>query len=69
MKDMREASYVLEIEIIRDRKNRILSFNQERYLRKVLNPFGMHNCSPASTSLVIGKRLTKNMDLEEGQYH
>ena len=67
MKDMGEASYVLGIEIIRDRKNRTLSLNQERYLRKVLNRFGMQNCSPAPTPLVMGKRLTKNKDLEEGQ--
>ena len=66
-KDMGETSYVLGIQILRDRKSRILSINQEKYLRSVLKKFGMHNCNSAPTPLVHGKRLGKEKCPEEGQ--
>ena len=59
MKDIGEASYVLGVQILRDRKSRTLSINQEKYLRSVLKKFGMHNCNPAPTPLVHEKRLEK----------
>lgn len=61
---MNAVSYVLGIQIIRDRKNKTLSLNQEMYLRKVLNRFGMQNCCPAPNPLVTGKRLTRIKDSE-----
>jgi hypothetical protein len=36
MKDLGEASYVLGIEIHRDRKNGVLGLSQKAYLEKVL---------------------------------
>ena len=43
MKDLGEASYVLGIQIIRDRKNRLLVLSQEYYIDKVLTHFSMQN--------------------------
>jgi len=45
MKDLGEASYVIGIEIHRDRKQRILKLSQKAYIEKVLERFRMKNCS------------------------
>ena len=60
MKDMDEASYVLEIQILKDRKSRMLNINKEKYLHSTLKMFGMQNCAPAPTLYVYGKRLSKS---------
>ena len=36
MKDLGEASYILGIQIIRDRKNKLLALYQASYIDKVL---------------------------------
>ena len=41
MKDLGQASYVLGIQIIRDRKNRLLALSQVSYINKVLARFSM----------------------------
>lgn len=43
MKDLGEASYVLGIQIIRDRKNRLLALSQAAYINKLLERFSMTN--------------------------
>ena len=43
MKDLGQASYVLGIQIIRDRKNRLLALSQASYIDKVLARFSMQN--------------------------
>ena len=43
MKDLEQASYVLGIQIIRDRKNRLLALSQTSYIDKVLARFSMQN--------------------------
>ena len=43
MKDLREASYVLGIQIIRDRKNKLLALSQASYIDKLLAQFSMQN--------------------------
>ena len=43
MKDLGQASYVLGIQIIRDRKNRLLELSQASYIDKVLARFSMQN--------------------------
>ena len=43
MKDLGQASYVLGIQIIRDRKNRLLALSQVSYMDKVLARFSMQN--------------------------
>ena len=42
MKDMREASYVIEIEIFRDRSCGLLGLSQKAYIEKVLEKFNMN---------------------------
>jgi hypothetical protein len=42
MKDLGEASYVLGIQIHRDRRNGVLGLSQKAYLEKVLKKFNMH---------------------------
>ena len=43
MKDLGEASYVLGIQIIRDRKNKLLALSQASYIDKVLARFLIQN--------------------------
>ena len=45
MKDLGEASYVLGIEIHRDRSIGVLSRSQKSYIEKVLNRFNMSKCA------------------------
>ena len=43
MKDLGNASYVLGIQILRDRKNRVLTLSQVAYIDKVLTYFSIQN--------------------------
>jgi hypothetical protein len=52
MKDLGEASYVLGIEIHRDRRKGLLGLSQKSYIEKVLKKFNMHNCNPTSAPIV-----------------
>jgi hypothetical protein len=42
MKDLGEASYVLDIQIHRDRRNGVLGLSQKAYLENVLKKYNMH---------------------------
>jgi hypothetical protein len=57
MKDLRDASYVLGIEIHRDRTKSVLRLSQRAYSEKMLKRYNMHNCSgqPAPISLEHSK--------------
>jgi hypothetical protein len=52
MKDLGKASFVLEIEIHRDRRKRILRLSQKTYLENVLKKFSMHACNPMPAPIV-----------------
>jgi hypothetical protein len=52
MKDFGEASFVLEIEIHRDRRNGVLGLSQKTYLEKVLKNVSMHACKPTPAPIV-----------------
>jgi hypothetical protein len=41
-KDLGEASYVLGIQIHRDRRNEVLSLSQKTYLEKIIKKYNMH---------------------------
>ena len=43
MKDLGNANYVLGIQILRDRKNKMLALSQAAYIDKVLTRFSMKN--------------------------
>ena len=56
MKDLGEASFVLGIEIHRDRKNGVLGLSQETYLQKILEKYSMHASKPTPAPIVKGDR-------------
>jgi hypothetical protein len=56
MKDLGEASFILGIEIHRDRRKGVLGLSQKAYLEKVLKKFSMHACNPTSAPIVKGDK-------------
>ena len=56
MKDLGEASFVLGIEIHRDRSKGVLGLSQKVYIEKILKKFSMHKCSPSPAPIVKGDR-------------
>jgi hypothetical protein len=56
MKDLGEASFVLGIEIHRDRSKGVLRLSQKAYIEKVLKKFSMHKCSLSHAPIVKGDR-------------
>ncbi|XP_061993790.1 secreted RxLR effector protein 161-like [Rosa rugosa] len=60
MKDLGEASYVLGIEIKRDRKQGLLGLSQENYISKFLKRFGIETCANCEVPMSKGDKLTKN---------
>jgi hypothetical protein len=59
MKDLGETSYV-GIEIHRDRNQRILKLSQKAYIEKVLERFGMKNCSTSVAPITKGDKFSKD---------
>ena len=57
MKDLGEASYVLGIEIHRDRSNGILGLSQKIYIEEVLKKYNMHKCSVSPAPIVNGDKF------------
>jgi hypothetical protein len=57
MKDFGEASFVLGIEIYRDRRKGVLGLSQKAYLEKVIKKFSMHACNPTPTPIVKGDKF------------
>jgi hypothetical protein len=59
MKDLGEASFVLGIEIHRDRNEGVLGLSQKAYLEKVLKKYGMHASKPTPAPIVKGDSYGK----------
>ncbi|KAK1630563.1 hypothetical protein QYE76_004878 [Lolium multiflorum] len=57
MKDLGEASYVLGIEIHRDRSKGVLGLSQKAYFERVLKKFNMHKCSGSPAPVVKGDKF------------
>jgi hypothetical protein len=57
MKDLGNASYVLGIEIHRDRTKCVLGLSQKSYIDRVLKRYNMHKCSTTLVSVVKGGKL------------
>ncbi|WVZ16815.1 hypothetical protein V8G54_009797 [Vigna mungo] len=68
MKDMNEASYVIGIEIFRDRSQGLLSFPQKGYINKVLERFRMEKCSPGIVPIQKGTSFVKCNAMESIPY-
>ena len=58
MKDLGNASFVLGIQIYRDRSRGILGLSQKSYIDKVLSRFGMINCAPRDTPMAKGDKFS-----------
>ena len=52
MKDLSEASFVLGIEIHRDRRKGVLELSQKVYLEKILKKYSMHASKPMPAPIV-----------------
>ena len=58
MKDLGDASFVLGIQIHRDRSRGILGLSQKSYIEKVLAKFGMKDCAQISTHVAKGEKFS-----------
>ena len=58
MKDLGNASFVLGIQIHRDRSRGILGLSQKNYIDKVLKRFGMQDCKPGNTPVAKGDKFS-----------
>ena len=61
LRDLGPTTYLLGIEIIRDRSQRSISLSQRQYIVDILERFGMANCKPVATPMEPGLHLTKEM--------
>ncbi|RVW85792.1 Retrovirus-related Pol polyprotein from transposon TNT 1-94 [Vitis vinifera] len=59
MKDLGKASYILDIQMTRDRKNRLLALSQAAYIDKVLVKFAMENSKKGNLPSRHGVHLSK----------
>ena len=57
VKDMGDVTYVIDIEIYKDRFLGLLSLSQETYISKVLDRFQITDCSPSIAPIVKGDRF------------
>jgi len=60
MKDMGDASYVIDIKIHRDRPRGILGLSQETYINKSLERFRMKDCLPSVAPIVKSDSFNLN---------
>ena len=58
MKDLGDASFVLGIQIHRDRSRCTLGLSQKSYIEKILKRFGMHDCKPGDTHVAKGDKFS-----------
>ena len=74
MKDLGDASFVLGIQIHRDRSRGILGLSQKSYIEKILKRFGMHDCKPSDTPVAKGDKFSlsqcpkNNFEIQEMQH-
>ena len=59
MKDLREASYILSIQILRDRPSGILRLSQQTYIERILKRFNVQSCSSDKAPIVKGDGFSK----------
>ena len=58
MKDLGNASFVLGIQILRNCFQGILRLSQKSYIKKVLNRFGMKDCSAGDMPIAKGDKFS-----------
>ena len=57
MKDLRDASFVLRIEIRKDRSHNLLGLPQKAYIVCILSMLNMHNCRGGDALVVKGDKF------------
>jgi hypothetical protein len=57
IKDLDDVSYVLDIEIHRDKKRGVLGLSQKSYIKKVLKRYNMYECSGMLVPFVKDDKL------------
>lgn len=62
MVDFGPVSTVLGIRIIQDLKKGTLTMSQEKYVRFLLEKYGMEACKPTQTPMVTGVKLSKQIE-------
>ena len=67
MKDLGEASYVLGIQIIWDRKKQLLAMSHASYIDKILIWFGMQNSKKGNLPFRHGIHLSREQSLKTPQ--
>ena len=70
MRDLREASYVLDI-LLRDRPSGIMRLSQHTYIERILKRFNIQSCSFGKAPIVKGDKFSKSQcphnDIERDQ--
>ena len=59
IKDLGEASYVLAIQILRDKPSGIMRLSQQMYIERILKRFNMQSCSFGKRPIVKGNKFSK----------
>jgi Reverse transcriptase (RNA-dependent DNA polymerase) len=59
MTDLGEARWILGMEVTRNRRDRMLTLTQRRYVQTILERHGMVECRPVSTPMVPNHHLEK----------
>jgi hypothetical protein len=57
MKDLGASSFILGMEIKRDRKKRKLWLNQRKYVNTILQRFNIQECKPVKVLILVGVKL------------
>lgn len=61
MKDLGEVSSILGVNVTRDATKKTIAIDQQSYISKVLEKFGMKDCNPVSTPLDPSQKLSTKM--------
>ena len=71
MKDLGKASYVLGIQILRNRPSSIMRLSEQTYIERILKMFNIQSCSSSKAPIVKGDRFFKGQcpqnDIERNQ--
>src|SRR5579871_6279019 len=64
MKDLKDLTYFLGIQVRRNRQIRTIHLDQTQYILKILKRFKLQDSKPTGTPLETGIKLTKSEDQE-----
>ncbi|MBW0519087.1 hypothetical protein O181_058802 [Austropuccinia psidii MF-1] len=65
MEDLGPETYILGIEIWRDRTTKTLTLSQMTYVKNLLDDYQMMDCKPVSTPMIPNSRLQEASDKEK----